>query len=133
MTLARKLDDGLDLFRVTCPVGVILVIFEARPEVVIQISCLAIKSGTYYHFQMQWPRRHTWSHVIGNAVLLKGGKEAKHTNAILIELVRDALQRADLPIDAVQLVSTRDEISGLLRQEKYVDLVIPRGSNQVRS
>ncbi|KAI8915570.1 Aldehyde/histidinol dehydrogenase [Gorgonomyces haynaldii] len=110
-TLARKLDDGLELYRVTCPVGVVLVIFEARPEVVVQISCLALKSG--------------------NAVILKGGKEAKESNQVLYELIREGIQKAGFDPEIVQLVNTRDEISALLKCGQYIDLVIPRGSNQL--
>ncbi len=113
MTLATQLDEGLELFRVTCPLGVILVIFEARPEVVIQISALAIKSG--------------------NAVILKGGKEARNSNDALVNVIRRALDTfpsgSAITPDCVQLVSTREEISELLKLEKYIDLVIPRGSN----
>ncbi|KAI8893419.1 Aldehyde/histidinol dehydrogenase [Globomyces pollinis-pini] len=113
VTLAKQLDDDLELYRVTCPVGVLLIIFEARPEVVVQISCLAIKSG--------------------NAVILKGGKEAAHSNKILFETIQEALLKSNsgIPANAVQLVTSRDEIATLLSQDKYVDLVIPRGSNQL--
>ncbi|KAJ3195859.1 hypothetical protein HK101_010837 [Irineochytrium annulatum] len=115
VTLATKLDDNLDLFRVSCPVGVLLIIFEARPEVVVQISCLAIKSG--------------------NAVILKGGKEAAASNAALYQSLRGALSslksNEGIPVNAVQLVETRDEIDALLRLDQYIDLVIPRGSKQL--
>ena len=130
--LATQLDDGLELYRVTCPIGVLLIIFEARPEVVIQISCLAIKSGELCQGLVD-------DHVskcmsLGNAVILKGGKEANQSNAALNESIQKAL--ASLPKDtvpsaAVQLVSTRDEISSLLKLDKYIDLVIPRGSNSL--
>ncbi|KAI9202875.1 glutamate-5-semialdehyde dehydrogenase [Polychytrium aggregatum] len=112
VTLATKLDDGLDLYRVTCPVGVLLIIFEARPEVVVQISCLALKSG--------------------NAVILKGGKEASHSNSILMRTLQDALDSVQgIPKTAVQLVETRDDISALLKLDPWIDLVIPRGSKQL--
>jgi glutamate-5-semialdehyde dehydrogenase len=117
VTLATKLDDGLELYRVSCPVGVLLIIFEARPEVVVQISTLALKSG--------------------NAVILKGGKEAHHSNAALhkalqsaLESLRDADGKCAIPPESVQLVSTRDEIASLLKQDRFIDLVIPRGSNE---
>lgn len=113
-TLARELDDGLELYRVSCPVGVLLIIFEARPEVVVQISCLAIKSG--------------------NAVILKGGKEAFHSNVALFNVIRTALEKeniASVPGESVSLVSTRDEIAGLLKCNEWIDLVIPRGSKQL--
>ena len=118
ITLASKLDDGLELYRVSCPVGVLLVIFEARPEVVVQIAALAIKSG--------------------NAVILKGGKEASASNAALFKCIQRGLESLQqhngsdyISADAVQLVSTRDEVSALLQLDKYIDLVIPRGSNQL--
>lgn len=117
ITLATKLDEGLDLYRVTCPVGVLLIIFEARPEVVVQISCLAIKSG--------------------NAVILKGGKEAYNSNIALYKSLQNAIKSLPkedaIPLASVQLVSTRDEINELLSLDQYIDLVIPRGSkNMVR-
>ncbi|KAJ2877550.1 glutamate-5-semialdehyde dehydrogenase [Coemansia asiatica] len=118
VTLARKLDEDLDLYRVVCPVGVCLVIFEARPEVVVNIACLAIKSG--------------------NAAILKGGKEATRTNKALAEAIQYAIATTEtkggqtkFPEKAVQVVSTRDEISGLLDMDRYVDLVIPRGSKSL--
>lgn len=115
VTMATKLDDGLELYLLTVPVGVLLTIFEARPEVVVNISCLALKSG--------------------NAVILKGGKEATHTNAALARVIQDAL--ASLPADngipkeAVQIVETREDISALLDLDRYIDLVVPRGSNSL--
>ncbi|KAJ3308453.1 hypothetical protein HDU76_003960 [Blyttiomyces sp. JEL0837] len=115
ITLATRLDEGLDLYRVTCPIGVLLIIFEARPEVVVQISCLAIKSG--------------------NAVILKGGKEATHSNQILYQTIRKAIldlpEGSGIPADDVQLDETRHEIDRLLAMDRDIDLVIPRGSNQL--
>ncbi|KAJ1561326.1 hypothetical protein HK405_004234 [Cladochytrium tenue] len=110
ITLATRLDDGLDLYRVTAPIGVLLVIFEARPEVVVQISSLSLKSS--------------------NAVILKGGKEASRTNAALFAAIREALAGGGVgvPEDAVQLVETRADVDELLAQDRFVDLVIPRGS-----
>lgn len=85
--------------------GVLLVIFEARPEVVVQITCLAIKSG--------------------NAVILKGGKEASHTNAALYSCIRDALQQnTSVPFESVSLISTRDQVQELLKMNEYIDLVV---------
>ncbi|CAN6674652.1 gamma-glutamyl phosphate reductase [Trichomonascus vanleenenianus] len=107
--LARKLDDGLELYRTTCPVGVLLVIFEARPEVIANISALAIKSG--------------------NAAILKGGKESTHTFNVMAEAIRDVLAKTDIPPAALQLVSTREQVGDLLSQDEYIDLVVPRGSN----
>ncbi|KAJ1734902.1 glutamate-5-semialdehyde dehydrogenase [Coemansia biformis] len=119
VTMARRLDNNLDLYRVVCPVGVCLVIFEARPEVVVNIACLAIKSG--------------------NAAILKGGKEANRTNQALADAIQYAIATAPAPPGtqtafperAVQVVSTRDEINSLLDMDRYVDLVIPRGSNSL--
>eukprot|EP00126_Sphaerothecum_destruens_P004862 Sdes_comp18417_c0_seq2m8312 len=108
--LATQISVGLELYRVTCPIGVICVIFEARPEVVIQITALALKSG--------------------NAVILKGGKEASHTNSVLVQIVQDALDTVQgIPKHSVQYISSREEVAQLLSMEKYIDLVIPRGSN----
>lgn len=100
---------ALDLYRVTCPIGVLLCIFEARPEVIVNIASLAIKSG--------------------NAAILKGGKESKHSAAVLSDCIARALARSELPEHLVQTVQTRDEIQTLLHEERYIDLVIPRGSN----
>lgn len=111
VTLARKLDDGLELFRLTCPVGVLLVIFEARPEVIANITALAIKSG--------------------NAAILKGGKESLHSFTAIAKAVTKALEKSKVPPGAIQLIATRDEVSSLLSQDQYIDLVIPRGSNEL--
>lgn len=108
-TYAKELDEGLELYRVTCPIGVLLVIFEARPEVVVNIAALAIKSG--------------------NAAILKGGKESLHTATLLASLIQQSLSAGKLPPALIQAVSTRGEISALLAQEKYIDLVMPRGGN----
>ncbi len=110
--LARQLDDGLNLYRVSCPIGVILVIFESRPDVVTQISALALKSG--------------------NAVILKGGKEAQHTNRLLASLIHQVLEATpQLPTHAVSLIESRDEVSQMVRMSEHLDLIIPRGSNQL--
>lgn len=105
------LDDGLHLYQVTCPLGVVACIFESRPDVVIQISALAIRTG--------------------NAVLLKGGKEAAHSNEALVAHVHRALEAADLPADAVQLLEGREEVADLLAMDDLVDLIIPRGGNEL--
>lgn len=110
-SLSRELDDGLELYRVACPIGVICVIFEARPEAAVQIASLAIKSA--------------------NAVILKGGREAEKSNSALVTAIRAALRSVSFPEDAVQLVATREEVRELLDQSKYIDLIIPRGSNQL--
>lgn len=104
-----ELAEGLHLRRVTCPIGVIGIIFEARPDALVQISSLCLKSG--------------------NAVLLKGGKEALHTNRILTEVIRNATEAVGLPGDWIQLLETREEVNGMLRLNEYIDLIVPRGSN----
>lgn len=109
ISCATRLDDGLDLYRVSTPIGVIAVVFEARPEAAVQIAALAVKSA--------------------NAVILKGGKEAEASNAILVQCIRVGLAAVDFPVDAVQLVATRGEVAQLLSLSTHIDLVIPRGSN----
>lgn len=111
VTYARTLDDGLELHRVTCPIGVLLIIFEARPEVIANITALAIKSG--------------------NAAILKGGKESIHTQNVMSRVIQSALAKTKLPSAYIQTVSTRSEIASLLAQDRYIDLVIPRGSNSL--
>lgn len=105
----RELDTGLVLKRVTCPLGVLGVIFEARPDAVVQISSLAIKSG--------------------NGVILKGGKEAIRSCEALVKAIRRGLEQAGLDPEVVQLLTTREETLELLKLDSYVDLIIPRGSN----
>jgi gamma-glutamyl phosphate reductase len=103
------LDDGLILDKVKSPIGVVLVIFESRPDAVIQIASLTIRSG--------------------NAVVLKGGAEATHSNRVLVDCVRAALSEAGLDPDAVMLVEGRAAVHELLSRSDVIDLVIPRGSN----
>lgn len=110
VSLARSLSDGLSLFRVSTPMGVLLIIFEARPDAAVQIFSLAVKTG--------------------NAVILKGGSEATRTLQILQECMEQAMSAADLPKDAVQLVVGREAASALLKPG-LVDLIIPRGSNEL--
>ena len=105
----RELDRGLILKRVTCPLGVLGIIFEARPEALIQITSLAIKSG--------------------NGVILKGGSEAINSCQVLTKVICQALQSTEVDPAAVQLLTTREEIKQLLDLDRYVDLIIPRGSN----
>ncbi|MGI6229908.1 MAG: glutamate-5-semialdehyde dehydrogenase [Tractidigestivibacter sp.] len=107
--LARELDEGLVLRRVTCPIGVIGVIFEARPDALVQISSLCIKSG--------------------NCAVLKGGRETMHTNAVLFSLIHQAATRAGLPSEALLQVESHSEIDELLGCDQDIDLLIPRGSN----
>lgn len=105
----RELDTGLVLKRFTCPLGVLGVIFEARPDALIQITSLAIKSG--------------------NGVILKAGKEATKTCQALVTIIHKALIKTKVNPDVVQLLTTREEIRALLDLDEYVDLIIPRGSN----
>lgn len=103
-TYAKRLADSdasrgaLDLYRVTCPIGVLLCIFEARPEVIINIASLAIKSG--------------------NAAILKGGKESKLTAAVMSRVVAQALAQTELPADVIQTVETREDVADLLHQDR---------------
>jgi len=108
--LETQLDDGLILRRVQTPIGVIAAIFESRPEVVGQIAALAIRSG--------------------NAVLLKGGREAANSNAALGSIIHRVLERHGVA-GAVQLVTTREEVTQLLAMNDLISLVIPRGSNEM--
>lgn len=108
--LDRELDEGLELKRVTVPIGVIGVIFEARPDALVQISSLCIKSG--------------------NCAILKGGKETKHTNKVLFQIIHEAVQKAGLPAECLAQVEAHSEIDELLECDQDVDLLIPRGSNQ---
>ncbi|MEL6260541.1 MAG: glutamate-5-semialdehyde dehydrogenase [Cyanobacteria bacterium J06623_5] len=110
VTLHRELDTGLTLRRVGVPLGVLGIIFESRPDAVMQISSLALKSG--------------------NGVILKGGREAVHSCTALVAAIRRGIERAGHNPDAVQLLTTREETNALLALDKYVDLIIPRGSNQ---
>lgn len=105
----RELDAGLILKRITCPLGVLGVIFEARPDALIQITSLAIKSG--------------------NGVILKGGKEATRSCQVLVKVIHQGLTKTNVNPALVQLLTTREEIRTLLALDEYVDLIIPRGSN----
>ncbi|MEW6424644.1 MAG: glutamate-5-semialdehyde dehydrogenase [Bacillota bacterium] len=107
--LATELDEGLELYRVTCPIGVIGVIFESRPDALVQISTLCLKSG--------------------NGVLLKGGSEARETNRILAEVITTATEKAGLPANWLALLETRADVNEMLKMDECVDLIIPRGSN----
>jgi len=105
----RELDEGLVLKRISCPVGVLGIIFEARPDALIQITSLAIKSG--------------------NGVILKGGKEAIRSCETLVKVIHQGLSATAVDPAAVQLLTTREETLALLQLDKYIDLIIPRGSN----
>ena len=106
--MSRELDTGLELYRVSCPIGVIGVIFESRPDALVQISSLCLKSG--------------------NAVLLKGGSEAVNTNRILADIIAKAA--AGLPEGWLSLLETRDDVKAMLALHGVIDLIIPRGSNE---
>lgn len=107
---AVELDDGFELYKVTCPLGVIGVVFEARPDVLPQISSLCLKSG--------------------NAVILKGGREAANVNRAFYTVIKEAAGRAGIPSGWIQLLEAREEILELLKQDDLVDLIVPRGSNE---
>jgi glutamate-5-semialdehyde dehydrogenase len=109
--MATEMDQGLTLYRLTCPIGVIGAIFESRPDAVPQISSLCLKSG--------------------NAVILKGGREAHNSNKIIVSLIREAIDKIDgVPVGAVQMIETRSEVADMLKEEKNINLIIPRGSNE---
>ncbi|THY62289.1 gamma-glutamyl phosphate reductase [Aureobasidium pullulans] len=109
--MRTELDDGLILQRQSCPIGVLLIIFEARPEVIANIASLAIKSA--------------------NAAILKGGKESTESFKIISTVISKALESTKVPNDSIQLVTTRDAVDPLLQLSQYIDLVIPRGSNEL--
>jgi glutamate-5-semialdehyde dehydrogenase len=107
---ATELDTGLELYKVSCPIGVVGVVFESRPDALVQISTLCLKSG--------------------NAVLLKGGSEAAQTNKILTDVIAEASEKAGLPVGWVQLLQTRQDVAEMLALDESIDLIIPRGSNE---
>ena len=107
---ATQLDNNLNLYKVTCPIGLIGVIFESRPDALVQISSLCLKSG--------------------NTVLLKGGSEAVNTNRILADLITKATTQTGIPKNWLGLLETRADVAQMLILDKYIDLLIPRGSNE---
>jgi len=107
---ATELDKGLELYKVSCPIGVIGIVFESRPDALVQISTLCLKSG--------------------NAALLKGGSEAENTNNILARIISQATEDAGLPAGWLQLLHTRQDVAEMLAMSEYIDLIIPRGSNE---
>ena len=109
--LHRELDAGLVLERVTVPLGVVGVIFEARPDALMQIASLAIRSG--------------------NGAVLKGGSEARLTNEAVMAALKAGLAVSSVPPEALALLTTRQESLALLRLDGLVDLIIPRGSNEL--
>lgn len=106
---AIKLDDGLTLFQVRCPIGLLGVIFESRPDVIPQIMSLCLKSG--------------------NAVTFKGGSEAARSNKAIFRILSGAISTTDVPAEAFVLMETREDIGTILGMDEYIDLLIPRGSN----
>lgn len=110
--LVRELDEGLTLYKVSCPIGVLGIIFEARPDVISQISSLAIKSS--------------------NAVILKGGKESKNTNKAILGIINSALDEIEgFPKNVLNQVFSRDDVGEMLKCDKYINLIIPRGGNSL--
>ena len=109
VTYAVELDEGLRPYRVNCPIGVVGVVFESRPDALTQIASLCLKSG--------------------NGVLLKGGSEAEHSNRVLFEVIQGAAASSGLPADALVLLESREDVRSMLSAEGFVDLIIPRGSN----
>ena len=107
---AKQLAEGLDLYRVACPIGVIGVIFESRPDALVQISSLCLKSG--------------------NAVLMKGGREALKTNEALTKVIQEASSKCGIPASWCSLLHTREDVQEMLKLHEYIDLIIPRGSNE---
>ena len=107
---ARRLDSGLDLTQVSCPIGLVAMVFESRPDALVQMACLAAKSG--------------------NAVMLKGGSEAARTNAALCGIIGPAGVSAGLPPGWLSALETRDDVAGLLGLDGLVDLIVPRGSKE---
>ena len=108
----RELDKDLILYKISCPIGVLGIIFEARPDVIAQISALAIKSA--------------------NAVLLKGGKESINTNKTILGIINSALDNIEgFPKNVLNQVFTRDDVAEMLKCDKYINLIIPRGGNKL--
>jgi glutamate-5-semialdehyde dehydrogenase len=107
---ATEITNGLELYRVSVPIGVIGVIFESRPDALVQIAALCLKSG--------------------NAVLLKGGREAANSNRILAEVIATATESAGMPPGWLGLMETRDDVAAILDLHDDIDLIIPRGSNE---
>lgn len=107
--LSVEMDEGLELYRVSCPIGVIGIIFESRPDALVQISTLCLKSG--------------------NGVLLKGGSEARETNRVLADVIIRATEEAGIPANWASLLETRSDVDEMLKMDDYIDLIIPRGSN----
>jgi glutamate-5-semialdehyde dehydrogenase len=105
---ARRLDEGLELYKTSVPIGVIGTVFESRPDALVQIAALSLKSG--------------------NAVILKGGSEASHSNRVLFETIREAA--SDAPDGWAQLVEAREDVDRMLGMDDAIDLLMPRGSSE---
>ncbi|AXG07011.1 glutamate-5-semialdehyde dehydrogenase [Haloplanus rubicundus] len=105
---ARRLDDGLELYKVGVPIGVIGTVFESRPDALVQIAALSLKSG--------------------NAVILKGGSEASHSNRVLYEVIREAA--GEMPDGWAQLIEAREDVNTMLDMDDSIDLLMPRGSSE---
>lgn len=108
--LGTEMDEGLSLYRVSCPIGVIGIIFESRPDALVQIASLCLKTS--------------------NAVFLKGGSEALHTNRVLASIIEEASVAAGIPDGWITLLESRTEVTEMLGLDEYIDLLIPRGSNE---
>jgi len=111
LQIKRELSKGLILERKTVPIGVLGVIFESRPDAVMQISSLAIRSG--------------------NGVMLKGGSEANLTNTSIVKALQEGLNESGLDKNAICLLTSRKDSMAMLNLEKYINLIIPRGSNEL--
>lgn len=107
---ATELDTELELYRVSVPIGVLGVIFESRPDALVQIASLCLKSG--------------------NAVLLKGGREAAATNQVLAQIIAEAAAGSGIPDGWITLLETREDVRAMLAEEESIDLIIPRGGNE---
>jgi len=108
---ALELDSGLELYQVSCPIGLIGVIFESRPDVVPQIMALCLKSG--------------------NATIFKGGSEAANSNRAIFDVLAGAIESTEgMPEGAFALMETREEVNEMLKLDDYINLIIPRGSNE---
>ena len=107
---ARELDDGMNLYKVSVPIGVVGSVFESRPDALPQIASLCLRSG--------------------NAVILKGGSEAEESNRVLFDTLREATAESDVPEGWAQLVESREDVGTILEMDEHVDLLMPRGSTE---
>lgn len=128
VTLQTLLDDGLTLERITCPIGTLLIIFEARPEVIANIAALAIKSGNAAILKGTLDVSQSTIEIL---LIILGGKESTSSFFTISNAISSALVQTKVPNAAIQLVTARDVIASLLEEDKHIDLVIPRGSNDL--